>query len=211
MTNKEEEIIAQEKATFVFGLPLTEEEKQTIIDILRKDFVWKEGNSSYQIKKRGSKYLVREKRFRIERYEVSFEEQCENESIIRKRLYEFAEMGLLDTITIAFASCWNLKDDFAVVRKIVRKYTDNEYDYYRERSKELKLIVSFFDVLDSRIGFLRKIKYDSKVEIYINGDKYKISKSILDELKKTIKDKKELVRILKEEATPVPKQEDSNL
>ena len=43
------------------------------------------------------------------------------------------------------------------------------------------------------------------------GEKYKISKSILDELKKTIKDKKELVRILKEEASPVPKQEDSNL
>ena len=49
MTNKEEEIIAQEKATFVFGLPLTEEEKQTIIDILRKDFVWKEMKISHSV------------------------------------------------------------------------------------------------------------------------------------------------------------------
>ena len=187
-------------------MPLTEEEKQTIIDILRKDFVWEEGNSSYQIKKNDTKDPIR-KNNRIVRYKESFEEKCENECAIRKQLYEFAEMGLLDAITIAFAATWNLKDDFAVVRKIVRKYTDNEYDYYRERSKELKLIVSLFDVLGSRIGSLYKRRFDDfskpMEKILIDGKKYKIRRYRLNELMESIKDKKELIQVLKEEARPV--------
>lgn len=114
---------------------------------------------------------------------------------------------MLDTITIAFAATWNLKDDFAVVRKIVRKYTDNEYDYYRERSKDLKLIVSLFDVLGSRIGSLYKRRFDDfskpMEKILIDGKKYKIRRYRLNELMESIKDKKELIQVLKEEARPV--------
>lgn len=73
MTDNENEPIVQDKQSFVFGLPLTEEEKQTIIDILRKDFVWEEGNSSYQIKKTDTKDPIR-KNNRIVRYKESFEE-----------------------------------------------------------------------------------------------------------------------------------------
>ena len=202
----------QKKSNFVFGLPLTDEDKQTIIDILRKEFVWESGNSSYQIKQSDTGtqcFNINRCNFRPS---LSFEEKCEFERKICKRLCDLAEIGMVEAITAAFAVTWNRKDDFAVVRKIVRKYTDNEHDYYKERSKDLKPVFSLADVLKSRIGYLNRLPYKNsytrRVQIIIQGEKYIIRNGRLRELKEAIKDKKELVRELKKEAVPVIEHEE---
>ena len=127
--------------SFVFKLPLTDNEKQDIIKILHKPFVWDEKYSSYQIKKSDDEYI-----------EDDFEKKIEEEKVLRKNAFALAETGLLDSITIAFAASWNRRDDFAFIRDLVRKYTDyDEYDYYRERDKE----VDELGEIVSRIKYLQ--------------------------------------------------------
>ena len=192
----------KENSSFVFKLPLTDEEKQTVIEILRKDFVFERGNTSFQIREHTIYHGYQRK------YEPTF-------------------AGALDAITVAFAVSWNRKDDFAVVRKIVRKYTDDEYEYYRERDKELNAVFAIFSrfkILDNYVrkntpsaDFIEMLKRDmfgttlsEKMEmtIIINGEKYTIPKERLDELENNVEDRRILKQLLLGEAFPVQEGED---
>ncbi|MBO7480815.1 MAG: hypothetical protein J6T63_01765 [Bacteroidales bacterium] len=206
MVENEKESVAQEKPSFVFGSPLTEEEKQTILEILRKDFVWDSNYCSYQMKSfiwehgrnvSRATSAVGEMRYFRETNKC-FEWRLEEEARLKETALAFAESGVLDAITLAFAVSWNRKDDFAVVRKIVRKYMDNEYDYYRDRNKEVKEL----DAIKSRLLALKVglKKYAKKeVNVVAGGEVHKISEARLKELCANVKDRKMIAKIVIEE------------
>ena len=211
----------KENSSFVFKLPLTDEEKQTVIEILRKDFVFERGNTSFQLREHTIYHGYQRK------YEPTFEEKVAAEKRLKKTALVLAESGALDAITVAFAVSWNRKDDFAVVRKIVRKYTDDEYEYYRERDKELNAVFAIFSrfkILDNYVrkntpsaDFTELLERDMfgttlsermEMTIIINGEKYTIPKERLVELKNNVEDRMILKQLLLGEAFPVQEGED---
>ena len=175
--------------SFVFKLPLTEKEKQLVIGILQKDFEWNEENSSFQIK----------------RFKKGFDEKIEAEKELRKTALALAETALLHATTIAMATTWNRRDDFNAIRKIVRKYKLDEYEYYRERDEDVKKLGALISRIKYTQNYLRPRKSESKQVILIDGIKYIMPQRRFLELKEKYMeydDKEMLKEALLKEAIP---------
>ena len=183
MAEKKEEPIVEDvqdtkSPSFLFKLSLTKEDKQTIIDILRKDFEWQSEYSSFQIKEYDEH---KEKDGKV--VSLSFEEEVEAEKKLKKAALAFAEFGVLDAITIALAATWNRRDDFNTIRKIIRKYTIDEFVYYRERDMEIRELSDLFSRIKYTQNYLRPRIGEKKVIIKINGAEYTIPGRRLKELR----------------------------
>lgn len=203
MAEKKEEPIEEglqetKSPSFLFKLSLTKEDKQTIMDILQKDFEWDSEYSSYQISEFDEH---KEKDGKV--VSLSFDEKIEAEKELKKIALEFAEYGALDAITIALAVSWNRRDDFHAIRKIIRKYTINEFDYYRERYAELMELSALFSRIKTTQNYLRPRIGEKKMKVKIDGGTYTIHERKLFELKKAYKDnKEELRKAILNEAVP---------
>lgn len=168
------------------------------MDILQKDFEWDSEYSSYQISEFDEH---KEKDGKV--VSLSFDEKIEAEKELKKIALEFAEYGALDAITIALAVSWNRRDDFHAIRKIVRKYTINEFDYYRERYAELMELSALFSRIKTTQNYLRPRIGEKKMKVKIDGGTYTIHERKLFELKKAYKDnKEELRKAILNEAVP---------
>ena len=184
MPRKKENPVVEDYSMYVFELPLTAEEKKTIIDILWKDFEWKADYSSFQIKT----------------FDEDLDKKIEEENELRKTARFIAEKGLLDVITIAMAISWNRRDDFKVIREIVRKYSINEYLYYHERDKEVMELSNLISRIKYTRNYLRPHIGNKKKIIKIEGVPYKIPEKRLWRLRRIYTDKNELRDALLKEA-----------
>ena len=184
MPRKKVNPVVEDYSSYVFELPLTADEKKTIIDILWKDFEWKADYSSFQIKT----------------FDEDLDKKIEEENELRKTARFIAEKGLLDVITIAMAISWNRRDDFKVIREIVRKYSINEYLYYRERDKEVMGLSTLISRIKYTQNYLRPRIGEKKKKIKIDGVLYKIPERRLWRLRRIYTDKNELRDALLKEA-----------
>ncbi len=174
------------KQSFVFNLPLTEEDQQKIIEILRKDYVWDDEYSSFQIKK----------------FEKDFKKKIEAEKELRKTALAFAETGLLDAITIAMATTWNRRDDFNAIRKIIRNYKRDEYEYYRERDEDVKKLGALMSRIKYTQNYLRPRSGEKKQLLRIDGIVYTIPERRFRELLEMYDDKAEFKEAIMKEVVP---------
>ncbi len=186
MPRKKENPVVEDYSMYVFELPLTADEKKTIIDILWKDFEWKADYSSFQIKT----------------FDEDLDKKIEEENELRKTARFIAEKGLLDVITIAMAISWNRRDDFNAIRKIIRKYAKNEYEYYFERNCEIWRIGKILSRIRLTQNYLRPRIGEKKKKVEINDEVYTIHERRLVELKKAYKDVMELRDAILKEAVP---------
>lgn len=186
MPRKKENPVVEDYSSYVFELPLTADEKKTIIDILWKDFEWKADYSSFQIKT----------------FDEDLDKKIEEENELRKTARFIAEKGLLDVITIAMAISWNRRDDFNAIRKIIRKYAKNEYEYYFERNCEIWRIGKILSRIRLTQNYLRPRIGEKKKKVEINDEVYTIHERRLVELKKAYKDVMELRDAILKEAVP---------
>lgn len=186
MPRKKENPVVEDYSMYVFELPLTADEKKTIIDILWKDFEWKADYSSFQIKT----------------FDEDLDKKIEEENELRKTARFIAEKGLLDVITIAMAISWNRRDDFNAIRKIIRKYAKNEYEYYFERNCEIWRIGKILSRIRLTQNYLRPRIGEKKKKVEINDEVYTIHERRLVELKKAYKDVMELREAILKEAVP---------
>ena len=184
MPRKKVNPVVDDYSSYVFELPLTADEKKTIIDILWKDFEWKADYSSFQIKT----------------FDEDLDKKIEEENELRKTARFIAEKGLLDVITIALAISWNRRDDFKVIREIVRKYSINEYLYYHERDKEVMELSNLISRIKYTRNYLRPHIGNKKKIIKIEGVPYKIPEKRLWRLRRIYTDKNELRDALLKEA-----------
>lgn len=168
MPRKKKEIVEEDFSSFVFELPLTADEKKTIIDILWKDFEWDADYSSFQIKT----------------YDEDLGKKIEDENELRKTARFIAEKGLLDVITIALAISWNRRDDFNAIRKIIRKYAKNEYEYYFERNCEIWRIGKMLSRIRLTQNYLRPRIGEKKIKVKVEGAYYTIHERRWVELNK---------------------------
>ena len=174
------------KQSFVFNLPLTEEDQQKIIEILRKDYVWDDEYSSFQIKK----------------FEKDFKKKIEAEKELRKTALALAETGLLDAITIAMATTWNRRDDFNAIRKIIRNYKRDEYEYYRERDEDVKKLGALMSRIKYTQNYLRPRSGEKKQLLRIDGIVYTIPERRFRELLEMYDDKAEFKEAIMKEVVP---------
>lgn len=174
------------KQSFVFNLPLTEDDQQKIIEILRKDYVWDDEYSSFQIKK----------------FEKDFKKKIEAEKELRKTALALAETGLLDAITIAMATTWNRRDDFNAIRKIIRNYKRDEYEYYRERDEDVKKLGALMSRIKYTQNYLRPRSGEKKQLLRIDGIVYTIPERRFRELLEMYDDKAEFKEAIMKEVVP---------
>lgn len=186
MPRKKENPVVEDYSMYVFELPLTAEEKKIVVDILRKDFEWNEDYSSFQMKN----------------IDEDLDKKIEDENELRKTARFIAEKRLLDVITIAMAISWNRRDDFNAIRKIIRKYAKNEYEYYFERNCEIWRIGKILSRIRLTQNYLRPRIGEKKKKVEINDEVYTIHERRLVELKKAYKDVMELRDAILKEAVP---------
>ena len=186
MPRKKESPVVEDYSMYLFELPLTAEEKKIVVDILRKDYEWDDKYSSFQIKT----------------YDEDLDKKIEEENELRKTARFIAEKRLLDVITIAMAISWNRRDDFNAIRKIIRKYTKNEYEYYFERNCEIWRIGKILSRIRLTQNYLRPRIGEKKKKVEINDEVYTIHERRLVELKKAYKDVMELREAILKEAVP---------
>lgn len=186
MPRKKESPVVEDYSMYLFELPLTAEEKKIVVDILRKDFEWNEDYSSFQMKN----------------IDEDLDKKIEEENELRKTARFIAEKRLLDVITIAMAISWNRRDDFNAIRKIIRKYAKNEYEYYFERNCEIWRIGKILSRIRLTQNYLRPRIGEKKKKVEINDEVYTIHERRLVELKKAYKDVMELRDAILKEAVP---------
>ncbi|MBO7480814.1 MAG: hypothetical protein J6T63_01760 [Bacteroidales bacterium] len=186
MPRKKENPVVEDYSMYVFELPLTVEEKKTIIDILWKDFEWNADYSSFQIKT----------------FDEDFDKKIEEEILLRETARTVAKKGLLDAITLALAVTWNRRDDFNAIRKIIRKYAWDEYAYYRERNGDISRFVNLLSRVKLTQNYLRPRIGDKKIKVMIDGACYTIRERRWVELAKLYNDKEKLREAVLKEAVP---------
>ncbi len=186
MPRKKVNPVVEDYSMYVFELPLTAEEKKIVVDILRKDFEWNEDYSSFQMKN----------------IDEDLDKKIEEENELRKTARFIAEKRLIDVITIAMAISWNRRDDFNAIRKIIRKYAKNEYEYYFERNCEIWRIGKILSRIRLTQNYLRPRIGEKKKKVEINDEVYTIHERRLVELKKAYKDVMELRDAILKEAVP---------
>ena len=138
----------------------------------------------------------------IKTFDEALDKIIEEENELRKSARFIAEKGLLDVITIAMAISWNRRDDFKVIREIIRKYAKNEYEYYFERNCEIWRIGKILSRIRLTQNYLRPRIGEKKKKVEINDEVYTSHERRLVELKKAYKDVMELRDAILKEAVP---------
>ena len=181
-------------ANYRFDLPLTDEQKGRVIEILNDPtYVFVEGEASFMIKRHDEHKETRTDKGGLQ-IELSFDEKVEKETQMRKIMLEFAKAGIIDAVTVALGFCWNEKTKFNEVRGFVREYRKDEYEYFREHDAECQLVSDSIARIKYSQNYLKPRVSEKRVPIKIEGVKYTIAEKIFIELKKQYGDDREALK-----------------